>query len=158
MTAQVTERLQQLEREGRLSPNDVVDDARSPDSPLHDYFEWDDTAAAEKYRKVQARQLIRSVKVEVTVHSVPLTVVGYVRDPDVDSHEPGYRNVMQLRTEEDSARIAIVNEMKRVANSVRRAKSIAAVLGFQEDIDRIADIAAGVIERATTQVATEAAA
>lgn len=46
---------------GELTPNDVLKDARHNNSPLHGYFEWDDTAAAEEYRLSQARGLIRSV-------------------------------------------------------------------------------------------------
>lgn len=46
---------------GELTPKDVVDDARNPNSPLHSFFEWDDSAAAEQHRLHQARGLIRSV-------------------------------------------------------------------------------------------------
>lgn len=46
---------------GELTPKDVVDDARNRNSPLHPFFEWDNTAAAEAYRLSQARGLIRSV-------------------------------------------------------------------------------------------------
>lgn len=46
---------------GELTPQDVLDDARHDNSPLHSYFEWDDGAAAEAYRLQQARGLIRAV-------------------------------------------------------------------------------------------------
>jgi hypothetical protein len=49
--------------DGLLNPSDVVEEARSKSSPLHGKFEWDDSAAAERYRLWQARQLI-SVTVE----------------------------------------------------------------------------------------------
>jgi hypothetical protein len=48
---------------GRLTPALVVEEARPDDSPLHDRFEWDNEVAGEEYRRHQARQLIRSVKV-----------------------------------------------------------------------------------------------
>lgn len=48
---------------GRLTPALVVDEARSEDHPLHDRFEWDDGIAGEAYRRTQARELIRSVKI-----------------------------------------------------------------------------------------------
>lgn len=48
---------------GELTPMLVVDAARPVDSPLHDRFEWDDHTAGENYRLVQARALIRSVKI-----------------------------------------------------------------------------------------------
>jgi hypothetical protein len=145
----VVAKIRELEKEGRLSPNDVVDEAANPDSPLHTYFEWDDTEGARKYRLLQARTLIRTIKVEVTVRDVPLTVVGYVRDPDLPAKEAGYRNVMSLRTEVDSARLAVVAEMRRVSNAVKRAKGLANVLGIDEDIERIDEIARSIIERTT---------
>lgn len=46
---------------GKLQPEDVVDDAKNPNSPLHSFFEWDDTAAAHEHRLKQARSLIRTV-------------------------------------------------------------------------------------------------
>jgi len=46
---------------GLLRPAEVVRAARDPRSPLHPHFEWDDSAAAQKYRLWQARQLIRVV-------------------------------------------------------------------------------------------------
>lgn len=49
------------EQHGELTPEDVLKDARNPNSPLHTFFEWDDNAAAEQHRLHQARGLIRSV-------------------------------------------------------------------------------------------------
>lgn len=147
-TENVAERLLELERDnGRLAPADVVDAARDPTSPLHSHFTWDDSEAAEKYRLMQARTLIRTVKLEITIRDVPLSVVGYVRDPEADAKTAGYRNVARLRTEEDAARAAIVDEMKRVSNAVRRAKGLALVLGVKEDIEQIDLLARSVSER-----------
>lgn len=46
---------------GELTPQDVLNDARHDNSPLHSFFEWNDGEAAEQYRLQQARGLIRSV-------------------------------------------------------------------------------------------------
>lgn len=46
-----------------LVPATVVEVARDPESPLHGFFEWDNTAAAAAYREVQAQNLIRRVHV-----------------------------------------------------------------------------------------------
>lgn len=48
---------------GELTPEAVEAKARNPRSPLHGYFEWDDTRAAHLYRLEQARQLIRTVRI-----------------------------------------------------------------------------------------------
>lgn len=47
----------------QLTPKIVVEEASSPDSKLHGYFEWDDTEAAKQYRFIQADNLIRRVKI-----------------------------------------------------------------------------------------------
>lgn len=65
MTGSLRDVLGALHQEhGKLTPTIVVTAATDPDSPLHNRFEWDDSTAAHKYRLVQARDLIRSVKVE----------------------------------------------------------------------------------------------
>lgn len=43
-----------------ITPQNVVDLARSADSVIHDDFEWDDEIAGEKYRVIQAGNMIRS--------------------------------------------------------------------------------------------------
>ena len=52
-----------LEQRGNLTPRALVDESRPDDAPLHGMFEWVDAAAAEKYREVQAGQIIRSIEV-----------------------------------------------------------------------------------------------
>lgn len=51
---------------GFLNPEMVVEEARPPDSPLHPYFDWDDSVAAEKWRREQAHQLIIRCRVTIT--------------------------------------------------------------------------------------------
>lgn len=46
---------------GELTPQDVLDDAKHNNSPLHSFFEWRDGKAATEYRLAQARGLIRAV-------------------------------------------------------------------------------------------------
>lgn len=148
---QIAKVVKSLEREdGRLLPSDVVEAARDPRSVLHSHFEWDDSKAAHEHRLAQARALIRTIKVEVTVRSVPLSVVGYVRDPSAETKESGYRNIFSVRSDDDAARAAIVDEMKRVASAARRARMVAAVLGVEADIDQISEIASRVSSSATS--------
>jgi hypothetical protein len=56
---------------GGLTPEAVVEAARDPASPLHAAFTWDDTAAADAYRKQEARQLINSVRVTYATAEPP---------------------------------------------------------------------------------------
>lgn len=44
--------------EGDPTPDDVLNLARNENTELHKCFTWDDTVAAEKYRKYEARQIL----------------------------------------------------------------------------------------------------
>jgi len=60
MTPIQREHLELIRRtHGELRPEAVLEDARNPNSPLHDYFTWDDKEAADQLRLLQARALIR---------------------------------------------------------------------------------------------------
>ncbi len=52
-----------LESKGMLTAKNLVDISRPEDAELHDYFEWRDDVAAEKYREEQSRYLIRAIVV-----------------------------------------------------------------------------------------------
>lgn len=46
-------------KRGTLTGEVVLDEARDPEHPLHHRFEWDDSVAGEKYRLLQATELLR---------------------------------------------------------------------------------------------------
>jgi hypothetical protein len=75
---------------GELTPADVLADARHNNSPLHTYFEWDDSAAAEQYRLKQARGLIRAVVAIYVEPEKPASrVKAFVHIPEAAA--PHYR-------------------------------------------------------------------
>ena len=51
--------------QGLLTPQVVVDDARNPESGLHQYFEWNVKKAAEQHWLTTAADLIRHAKVTI---------------------------------------------------------------------------------------------
>lgn len=57
------ERIRQ-KNNGLLRPETVIREANNPENPLHQYFDWNNNEAAQKWRLEQARRLIR---VAVTV-------------------------------------------------------------------------------------------
>ena len=48
-----------------LTPEAVVNVARNENNIMHSIFEWDDSVAGEKYRKIQATQLIKNLKINI---------------------------------------------------------------------------------------------
>lgn len=77
----VGEMCEELSNTIGLTPKTLLDANREENTPLHDYFEWRDDVAAEKYREEQARYVIRSIivveeeKPEVKAY-VPVIVEG----------------------------------------------------------------------------------
>lgn len=57
--------IERLSAEGKSSAPSIVYEAEDNESPLHSYFEWDNSAAGRKYREYQARTLVRSITVTV---------------------------------------------------------------------------------------------
>lgn len=59
----------ELERIGKverfITAEVVLKHASAKRSPLHDYFEWDDSKAAREYRLDQARHLLHSIVIEM---------------------------------------------------------------------------------------------
>lgn len=58
--------LDELSKQAAVTARDVVDAARSAQSPLHEFFEWDDKIAADLHRLTVARTMLRSIKIKYT--------------------------------------------------------------------------------------------
>ena len=50
------------EKDGFVSPTTVLDAGRAKNHPLHPFFTWDNSVAAEEYRLQQARNMILATK------------------------------------------------------------------------------------------------
>ena len=66
------ERIRQ--RDGVLRASVVVTEARPEESPIHEKFTWDDEKAADEYRLIEARSLIRTVVVVENNREMPAYV------------------------------------------------------------------------------------
>lgn len=123
---------------GRITPDAVLLDAKSPKSPLHDQFDWDDSSAAKQWRLQQARELIRSVRVEITTESRTVSTVRYVRDPSAGEAQ-GYVEVAKLRDDKSLAVEALQGEIRQANAMVARARSIAEALGLSAEIEMVSE-------------------
>ena len=57
---------------GSLKTEMVVNEAKNKKSILHNYFEWNDTKSAQKFRMQQARNLIGSIVETIIVQEIPV--------------------------------------------------------------------------------------
>lgn len=65
---------------GVLTPELVVEESRSETAVLHSCFEWDDQKAANKYRVVQAHQILRTITARIPSNegTEPVAVRAFV--------------------------------------------------------------------------------
>jgi 4-hydroxy-L-threonine phosphate dehydrogenase PdxA len=106
------------EKHGGITPEIVLSDARKKSSPLHSHFVWDDSVAAEKYRLVQAAELIRRIK--VTYEYAPEKVVS-VRayhaispaEADHESEQSGRAVYVTLATALESYHDQLMDQCRR---------------------------------------------
>lgn len=109
---------------GQLTPQIVVDDARPGDSPLHHRFEWDNDIAGEAYRRVQAQQLIRSVKISFPESApVPerrsIRAFSSIRNSGSDEQSEGYAPTEDVLAT-DFGRKVLLRDLEREISSLKR--------------------------------------
>lgn len=130
---------------GQLTPAAVVDAARPRNSPLHEYFDWSDTSAAEKFRLLQARQLIRTVVTMLPSKNGPQrTIRAFVSLPDDRSKREGYRLTTEVIRSKD-LRVKLLKgalrEAQSFANRYRHLKECAGVVSAIDEFEEeIADV------------------
>lgn len=123
------------QQHGQLTPELVVADARSKDSPLHDLFEWDVQKASELHWHDTARALIRNVRVTVVHEERVLAAPYFVRNPSLPNAQQGYVSVQRLRSNADLARQAVMAECDRAIAAFKRAQNVAAAVGLADELD-----------------------
>lgn len=122
---------------GRLTPDDVVENARNEESPLHGLFDWNEAHAAMEYWRWRAREIIRAVRVQVVTDTQVVRTIGYVRDPSLEPSEQGYISTAVLRDDVALSREAVEYELTRAHAALKRAREVAQALGLEREIDRL---------------------
>lgn len=84
----VGEYFQEIEkREGEVKPQTIVEESATEGTLLHKYFEWDNTIAGNKYREVQAQQIIRNIVVVEQANNAPENTVSVRAFVNIESEE-----------------------------------------------------------------------
>lgn len=128
------------ESNGSLPPETVVEEAADPASPLHDCFEWDNSAAAHKHRLWQARMLCRSIRIAIEPDkSEPLFVSVHVEDGAARAYHPArvmvrhidlWTRVMNLAFERLRSADAALQELEAIELDTRRNTEYHEIRGF----------------------------
>jgi hypothetical protein len=95
---------------GVLLVDEVLAVAADPKCILHKHFQWDDTKAAESFRKMQARQLIQ--KCVVTIEKAPdVQVRAFVSMAADQNAGGGYRMMVDVLSDDD-LKAQLLHEMQ----------------------------------------------
>jgi len=93
-----------------LTPDTLLDSARSEDSPIHSMFDWNDTTAAEKWRKEQARHIICDLVVKKVPAKEPVRAyvsvkksygIGQYKPIDKVVERPDWKSEMLMNAKRD---------------------------------------------------------
>lgn len=118
----------------KLTPQLVVDEARDGSHPLHDRFEWDNLVAGESWRRRQAHELIRSVKViyrKATNRSPEKSVRAFHALPGDDEDRYVYHPAGKVAQDPVSREI-LLREMRRDWQELKKRYA-----DFSEFIDMV---------------------
>lgn len=136
---QVGETLERiLQTEGVITARRVVEEARPEDSPLHPIFEWDDSVAAEDFRRNQARNLVRSLRVVIKQDhtETPKEILAFVRVHQVRGG--GYIPTVKAMSEPDSRQQVLTDALRSLQAWRRRYDHLRELETIFAVVDRLA--------------------
>lgn len=120
VSAQVAgEMCAELEKDGRLNAQTLVDVNRPEDAPLHSCFEWNDSLAAEEWREHQARNIINSITVVTMPGQEP--VRAYF---NIHTKLPNYESVQAIVQQEDKYQLLLEMAKKELSAFTRKYKQL----------------------------------
>lgn len=135
---------------GAVSPADLVEAARgNPENPLHPYFTWDRDEAAEEMLLVQAKSLLRRVKVIYTTGTqAPVRVSAYVSVPEDRGRDMRSYYLAQEMADEDKA-ISVLREISWIVGALtRKIEALKGIMGGDfSDLDDVVGRLDGIVQR-----------
>lgn len=133
----IREVLAQLDKENRLTPDEVISEGQKPDSPLHSEFTWDVAEAARITWVNQARALISSFTVTRIVNHREYNVQEFVEHPTKPEREQGYVSIDKIKSNRMMAREFIERELTMASAYVSRTRDYATILGLTDRVDSV---------------------
>ena len=124
------------EKNGKLTAVDVLDSAKSEDSPLHKLFEWDDTVAANKYRLSQASFYIRILVRTEVEEEKPKTFRAYVNVNPNPQSAGTFENTVTALSKEETRRIVLNNALKELINFQNKYNTLTELSAVFSAIDK----------------------
>ena len=121
-----------LEKIKEKTPQNIVDYAEAhPKSELHKCFTWDDTKAANEWRKFEARQVVRLLVFEDESEEEPTKIRVLQKTAEA------YKPVTQIIRNEDEYRELLARAKAELASFKERYKTLVELESVLEAIDAL---------------------
>ena len=135
-----TEALLEIARRngGTVTPAKVLEEARDVRSVLHGAFTWDDHEAAEKYRIIEAQNLIRHCRIVVGKGSSRVETyafVGLSTDRNGTSRDNPYRLAADVAKCVDLLQIAVKDALLQLESLRKRYSNLSQLDDIWASID-----------------------
>lgn len=125
--------LNRMGEEGRLTPKNVVDEARPEESPLHPEFEWDDAIAAEKWREKQAQLLIAHTIIVNEEDEKPEPVRAFFVTVEKSRYEP----INAIMKDEAKKNVLLENAKRELIAFKKKYKTLNELAKVFDAIDQL---------------------
>lgn len=130
------------EKNEHVTAEEIIAAAKRSDSPLHPCFLWDDPEAAHRFRKSQARRLVKHLFVQKAGEPTRTRAFYYVRHPEHGTKKVlmATRSAMarpEMREQIIEQAVASVQRMAK--NWQERYGTIGALRGLKRDLDKLKD-------------------
>lgn len=121
---------------GGLTAASVVSASKAKKSPLHSYFEWDDSVAASRYRDSQARDVINHICVTVEKSSgVQVVTRAFLH---IQSNEgPRYEALHTVMSDDEKRGQVLANALREIKIWRNRYDELNELAGIIAEIDRL---------------------
>lgn len=140
--AKVGQELEVLyEEHGKVTPPIIVEDARNEERETHKLIEWDEAAAAEKYRLEQAKYIMRNIIVVTKTEEIPeeepkiikLRVYENVKTDEGDRY---YMPLQSAMEREDTRSWLLAQALKDLMAFRRKYGQLKELAGVMEEIEK----------------------
>ena len=125
------EMCERLAAEGRLDAKTLVEENRPEDAPLHGEFEWDNDAAADRWREHQARHIINCLTVKVEERE-PIRAFF-----SIERSDPQYKHIdsiMRSKSETESLLEMALSELRAFERKYAQLEQLAKVFYAIEEL------------------------
>lgn len=111
--------IDRLGKTGNATPKAIVDEARPVNSDIHNWFEWNDSDAAEKYREDQARDMVQQIVIITEINDNPVECRAFVTVIENETRQ--YSPIVQALSQpelRDQVIDAVATEISRLKNKL----------------------------------------